>query len=176
MTSARQLIAQQSMRTQVDQENLVADVRRYSQDRLKLRLWPALGALDITIAGFPLGADASLLETALPLLRANPMAVFVTCQVTVQQKGLLAWFRGETPDLHLVDIKEWIAAQENAAPIDSSKIETALVFFRAGGDFDTGVVSVEDVLTLLQGRQPTGFGEVTLAKLTRARKMARWHA
>ncbi|MEM7336198.1 MAG: hypothetical protein AAF490_29225 [Chloroflexota bacterium] len=74
----------------------------------------------------------------------------------------------------LVTIKEWIASQENVSIIDSSKIETALIFLGAGGDLETSLVSVDDVFTLLQGIQPSSYGEVTPAKLAQARKMARW--
>jgi hypothetical protein len=140
------------------------------------------------------------------------MAVFVTCQVTIQQKGLMALLRGEILDLYrldevpgvshtdlysrylpqaraqaeaaavdgqitlqdLVAIKEWIAKQEKVGIMDSSKIETALLFVRAGGNLQTGKVGVADVFTLLQGQRPTGDGEVNFSTLNRARGMARW--
>jgi hypothetical protein len=139
-------------------------------------------------------------------------ALVATCQVTVRQKGIVAFLRGQAPDLRrldevpgvshtdlyraylpevrakatraavagqitlqdLVSIKEWIAKSEGVPVIVSSQIETALLFVRAGGDLQTGLVDLESVLTLLDGRQPTGFGKVTIGRLKRARHMARW--
>lgn len=74
----------------------------------------------------------------------------------------------------LVAVKEWIADTDGVEVIESSRIETALLFIRAGGDPETGTVATADVLTLLDGRAPAGRGDVTVTSLRRARKMARW--
>jgi len=74
----------------------------------------------------------------------------------------------------LVGVKEWIADREQVEVSEPSRIETALLFVRAGGDLSTGHVATTDVLTLLDGRAPSGGGEVTVTTLRRARKAARW--
>ena len=74
----------------------------------------------------------------------------------------------------LVEVKEWIAAMEGVEVIESSRIETALLFIRSGGDAETGTVATADVLTLLDGAAPAVRGDVTIASLRRAQKTARW--
>lgn len=59
----------------------------------------------------------------------------------------------------LVNIKKWIAQQSNVAIIDSSKVETGLVFLGSGGEAKTGKVRGSDVIKFLQGQRPTqGIG------------------
>lgn len=74
----------------------------------------------------------------------------------------------------LVDMKEWVARQEHVEVIDSSRIETALLFVRAGGDLSTGKVATSDVFELLQGRAPSSKSQVTASTLSKAQKMAKW--
>lgn len=140
------------------------------------------------------------------------MAVFVTVQVTYQQKGLLAVLRHEAPDIYrlrevrgvshddryalfqqelrakaeeaavdgrltlqdLVVMKEWVARELNVTPNEASRIETSLLFIRAGGDFETWTVGMEDVFRLIAGRRPVVDAEVTPNLLSRAREKSEW--
>ncbi len=74
----------------------------------------------------------------------------------------------------LVKMKQWVAQQEKVKINEPSKIETALVFIRAGGDLKTGKVRTVDVFDLLQGKAPAQGGKVTVSRMNRARKLARW--
>ena len=74
----------------------------------------------------------------------------------------------------LVEMKKWIAEKEEVEIIEPSKIETALVFVRAGGNFETGKVSTEDVFHVLEGRALENPGIVSMGKMNRARAMANW--
>lgn len=74
----------------------------------------------------------------------------------------------------LVDMKEWVAHQEQVDIIESSRIETALLFVRAGGDLAGGKVATRDVFELLEGRAPSRDAQVTSSTLTKAQKMANW--
>ncbi|MEM9608337.1 MAG: hypothetical protein AAGA99_13005 [Actinomycetota bacterium] len=74
----------------------------------------------------------------------------------------------------LVAIKESIAEHAGVTAIDSSRIETALLFLMAGGDLDTGLVSVSDVLRLLDGEAIAPGATVNMARLGRARRATEW--
>ncbi|MEM1414207.1 MAG: hypothetical protein AAGH15_04880 [Myxococcota bacterium] len=75
----------------------------------------------------------------------------------------------------LVAMKEWVAAQAGVAPIsEPSRIETALLFIRAGGDFDAWTVSVDEVFRLLSGQRPTVDAVVSPGALDEVRAKARW--
>ncbi len=79
--------------------------------------------------------------------------------------------------VHLDDlaaIKESIAEIAGVDIIDSSRIETALLFVMAGGDLDNGTVATADVLRLLEGEAVAPEATVTTAKLGRARKATTW--
>lgn len=140
------------------------------------------------------------------------MALFVTGQVTYQQKGLLAVLRQEAPDIYrlrevngvshddryalfqtelraqaekvaidgrltlqdLVVMKEWIANELEVIPNEASRIETALLFIRAGGDVETWTVGMEDVLRLIAGQRPSVDAIVTPALMTQAREQSVW--
>lgn len=75
---------------------------------------------------------------------------------------------------HLIEMKKRVAQHEQVEIAEPSKIETALIFIRAGGDRKTGKVKTEDVFTLLQGENPEGFGKVKASTLRKVRKMANW--
>ncbi|MEM8903034.1 MAG: hypothetical protein AAGF02_04965 [Actinomycetota bacterium] len=74
----------------------------------------------------------------------------------------------------LVAIKETIAQRAGVDIIDSSRIETALLFLMAGGDLETGTVAVVDVLRLLDGEATAPGATVDVFKLGRARRAAEW--
>ncbi|TNE51818.1 MAG: hypothetical protein EP343_02855 [Deltaproteobacteria bacterium] len=74
----------------------------------------------------------------------------------------------------LVKMKQWVAQQEKVKINEPSKIETALVFVRAGGDLKTGKVRTVDVFDLLQGKAPAKGGTVTVSRMNQARNLAKW--
>ncbi len=140
------------------------------------------------------------------------MALFVTAQVTYQQKGLWAVLRHEAPDIFrlrevagvshedryipfrdalrgqangmavdgrltlqdLVALKEWVAREVGVTPNEASRIETALLFVRAGGSVDDWTVGLENVFLLLSGRPPTIDAIVTPSLLNQAREKSNW--
>lgn len=140
------------------------------------------------------------------------MALFVTIQITYQQKGLLAVLRHEAPNLYrlrevtsishadryapyqaelramaselavdgrlklqdLVTLKEWVARKLDVVPNEASRIETALLFVRAGGDLNDWTVDLDDAFRLIKGQRPLAEAQVTPAKLNQARAQSRW--
>lgn len=140
------------------------------------------------------------------------MAIFVTTQITYQQKGLWAVLRHEAPDIYrlrevagvshddryvpfrdalrlqadamavdgrltlqdLVGMKEWVAREQGVIPNEASRIETALLFVRAGGSVDDWTVGLKDVFLLLSGQPPTVDAVVTPGLLNQAREHATW--
>lgn len=140
------------------------------------------------------------------------MALFVTTQVTYQQKGLWAVLRHEAPDIYrlrevagvshddryipfrdelreqademaedgrltlqdLVSMKEWVANELGVIPNEASRIETALLFVRAGGSVDDWTVELENVFLLLSGRAPIVDAVVTPSLLNQAREQTKW--
>lgn len=76
----------------------------------------------------------------------------------------------------LVSMKQWVAREEQVEIIESSRIETALLFVRAGGDFETGRVNTENVFAVLEAIGPENPGLVTIERMNRARDMADWGA
>lgn len=66
-----------------------------------------------------------------------------------------------------VDLKLFVAEQSSTCPIsDASKLETRILFIRAGGDLDSGTVDADDWLRLVMGLTPVlpGF-KVAAGKL-----------
>lgn len=140
------------------------------------------------------------------------MALFVTVQVTFQQKGLLAVLRHEAPDIYrlrevsgishddryapfqeelraqaedvaidgrltlqdLVVMKEWVANELGVTPNEASRIETALLFVRAGGESETWTVGMEDVFRLIAGQRPSVDAVVTPDLMNQAREYSDW--
>lgn len=140
------------------------------------------------------------------------MALFVSLQITYQQKGLLAVLRHEAPDIYrlrevpgishddrygpfltelrpmaegmaiderltlqdLVMMKEWVARRLEVIPNEASRIETALLFVRAGGRVEDWTVGLEDVFLLLSGKTPAIDAVVTPDLLSRARERSMW--
>lgn len=140
------------------------------------------------------------------------MALFVTLQITFQQKGLLAVLRHEAPDIYrlrevrgishddryapfqtelrpmaadmavdgrltlqdLVTLKEWVARKLDVVPNEASRIETALLFVRAGGDLEAWTVDLEDTFRLIAGTRPRAEAVVTPGKLDQTRAQTRW--
>ncbi|MFT5062043.1 MAG: hypothetical protein ACI9AX_002376 [Polaromonas sp.] len=140
------------------------------------------------------------------------MALFVTVQVTYQQKGLLAVLRHEAPDIYrlrevrgishddryapfqqelraqaeevavdgrltlqdLVLMKEWVANELGVTPNEASRIETALLFIRAGGEVETWTVGMEDVFRLMAGKRPSVDAVVTPGLMNEAREHSDW--
>lgn len=149
-----------------------------------------------------------------------PMALFVTLDNTVKQKGARAALTGQVPDLYalnqvagvshpdkylrhmdetkkglaaakneqgevtlqdLVDIKKKIALEQEKETIgsvkdilESSRIETCIMFVGCGGNLETGKVLVSDVLTFLEGKTPANQTEVTISTMNKAKAMAKW--
>lgn len=59
-------------------------------------------------------------------------------------------------------------------PNEASRIETALLFVRAGGDAETWTVGLEDVFRLIAGQRPSVDAVVTPRLLTQAREHSDW--
>ena len=74
----------------------------------------------------------------------------------------------------LADIKQCIAAKEGVPVIRGSKIQVVLLFIRAGGDLDTGLIDADDALRMIEGYEPKKSGVVTLGAMKRARKLITW--
>lgn len=75
----------------------------------------------------------------------------------------------------LVDLKKWVARKAGVAVIsEPSRIETALAFIRAGGDFETWTVDMKEFFTLLSGQRPQSAAQVNFSSLSRAREAAQW--
>ncbi len=95
----------------------------------------------------------------LPELEQQAQALEVNGQITLQD---------------LVELKKWVAKQEQVAIIEPSKLETALLFVKAGGNLETQKVFREDVFTFLRGELPERHGQVTIALMNQARSLADW--
>jgi hypothetical protein len=74
----------------------------------------------------------------------------------------------------LVTLKEWVARRLGIVPNEASRIETALLFVRAGGDLETWTVDLEDTFRLIAGKRPRAVALVTPAKLDQTRAQTRW--
>lgn len=75
---------------------------------------------------------------------------------------------------NLVTLKEWVARELNVVPNEASRIETALLFVRAGGNLETWTVDLDDTFRPVNGQRPVAEAVVTPDKLTRARDRSRW--
>lgn len=74
----------------------------------------------------------------------------------------------------LADIKEWIAAQEGVSVTRPSKIEAIILFIRAGGELDTGLIDADDALRMIEGYEPKKSGVVTFNTLKQVAKRITW--
>ncbi|MEM6891291.1 MAG: hypothetical protein AAF636_24635 [Pseudomonadota bacterium] len=74
----------------------------------------------------------------------------------------------------LVTMKEWVARQLKVIPNEASRIETALLFVRAGGRVEDWTVGLEDVFLLLSGKTPAVDAVVTPDLLSRAPDQSIW--
>lgn len=74
----------------------------------------------------------------------------------------------------LVAIKEAVAELAGVDIIDSSRIETALLFTMAGGDIESGAVRALDVRRLLAGEATAEGATVTASTLGRVRRATKW--
>lgn len=74
----------------------------------------------------------------------------------------------------LVLLKEWVANELGVAPNEASRIETALLFVRAGGDFGTWTVGMEDVFRLIAGLRPSVDAVVTIGLINKALAQSKW--
>ena len=74
----------------------------------------------------------------------------------------------------LADIKQSIAAQKGVSLIGGSKIQTVLLFIRAGGDLDSGLIDADDALRMIEGYEPKKSGVVTLSAMQRGQKLITW--
>jgi hypothetical protein len=74
----------------------------------------------------------------------------------------------------LAEIKEWIAAQEGVSVSSASKLETVILFIRAGGELDSGLIDADDALRMIEGYEPKKSGLVTFGSIKQARKLIAW--
>ena len=74
----------------------------------------------------------------------------------------------------LADIKQWIAAQEGVTVNLASKVETIILFIRAGGELDSGLIDADDALRMIEGYEPKKSGVVTLGTVKRVAKLITW--
>lgn len=74
----------------------------------------------------------------------------------------------------LVVMKEWVANELRVTPNEASRIETALLFVRAGGEAETWTVGLEDVFRLLAGQRPSVDAIVTPSLMSQAREHSDW--
>ncbi len=95
----------------------------------------------------------------LPELEQQAKKIDVDGQITLQE---------------LVNMKKWVAQQEQVEISEPSKIETSLLFVKAGGNLETQKVYAEDVFTLLRGIQPERDAPINLDLMNRARALADW--
>lgn len=74
----------------------------------------------------------------------------------------------------LVAMKQWVARQLGVEINEASRIETALLFVRAGGDFETWTVDRDDVFRLIAGQRPLAEAQVTIGKMNTALGATEW--
>lgn len=94
-------------------------------------------------------------------------------------KDMLIWMGNMEVDgkitlQDLVAIKKRIAELEGVEVSKASKIETALAFIAAGGDLENWTVKSSDIQLFLSHELPGSPIEVTIKKLRKTRRKARW--
>ncbi len=74
----------------------------------------------------------------------------------------------------LVTMKQWVAAQEGIAVIESSQIETSLAFLGAGGSLETGLVETNNFFAFMKGERLSAENGITIEALDQAQAMTHW--
>lgn len=74
----------------------------------------------------------------------------------------------------LVEMKKWVAKQVNVEISEPSKIETSLLFVKAGGNLATQKVYTEDVFMLLNGVKPKRDAPIDVELLNKSKALAKW--
>ena len=74
----------------------------------------------------------------------------------------------------LADIKQCIAAKEGVPVISGSGMQVVLLFIRAGGDLDTGLIDADDALRMIEGYEPKKSGVLTWDGMQRGKKLITW--
>ncbi len=104
-------------------------------------------------------SHCDLYSSYLPELEQEARSLEVNGQITLQD---------------LVQMKKWVAQQLQVEVVESSQIETALLFVKAGGDLETQKVYTEDVFTLLKGQRPGRDALINADLLRKARELSNW--
>ena len=76
----------------------------------------------------------------------------------------------------LADIKMSIADKIGVPVIQGSKIQTVLLFLRAGGDLDSRLIDADDALRMIKGYEPKKSGVVTVWGMARGKMLINWSA
>lgn len=95
----------------------------------------------------------------LPELEAQAKTMEIDGQITLQD---------------LVKMKKWVAQQEQVEISEPSKIETSLLFVKAGGNLETQKVYTEDVFMLLKGIKPKRDAPINVTLLNKSKALAKW--
>ena len=74
----------------------------------------------------------------------------------------------------LVEMKKWVAKQVQVEISEPSKIETSLLFVKAGGNLETQKVYTEDVFMLLKGIKPKRDSPINVELLDKSKALAKW--
>ncbi|HMO40171.1 MAG TPA: hypothetical protein PKE17_12230 [Saprospiraceae bacterium] len=75
----------------------------------------------------------------------------------------------------LVEMKKWVAQQVQVEISEPSKIETSLLFVKAGGNLETQKVYTEDVFMLLRGIKPKRDAPINVTLLNKSKALAKWN-
>lgn len=100
-----------------------------------------------------------LFSKYLPELEAMAKAKEIDGQITLQD---------------LVEMKKWVAQQVQVEISEPSKIETSLLFVKAGGNLETQKVYTEDVFMLLKGIKPKRDAPINIELLDKSKAIAKW--
>ncbi len=74
----------------------------------------------------------------------------------------------------LVEMKKWVAKQVKVEISEPSKIETSLLFVKAGGNLETQKVYTEDIFMLLKGIKPKRDSPINVDLLDKSKALAKW--
>ena len=100
-----------------------------------------------------------LFSKYLPELEEQAKAKEIDGQITLQD---------------LVQMKKWLAQQEQVDVSEPSKIETSLLFVKAGGNLETQKFYTEDVFMLLRGTKPHRDAPINVTLLNQSKSLAKW--
>ena len=92
----------------------------------------------------------------------------------VEEKVKALSNNGQISIQDLADIKESIAAKKGVPVITGSKGQAVLLFIRAGGDLDSGLIDADDVLRMIEGYEPKKSGVATVWSMARGKRLINW--